>query len=67
MSILRLEIVVHLLNDQKRIRGARKMNLLLYWWNFDIMIHKTSVVNGQCYKETTLAGVRISRYSPIHF
>ena len=43
-------------NDQKRNRGARKMNLftILHWWNFDIKIHATSVVKKIHFPSTSM-------------
>ena len=32
------------MNGQQCDRGARKMNILLYWWNFEDTIHATSLV-----------------------
>ena len=48
-------------NDQKRIRGAQKLTFLLYRWNFDIMIHETSVVKKVHFSSTSMVDAKKKR------
>ena len=44
------------MKSQKRNRGARKMNLFttMHWWNFEVMIHETSVVKKIHFSSTSM-------------
>ena len=63
-TFLNQEFIVKALlfsNDQKPIRGARKLTFLPYWWNFDIEIHKTSLVKKVHFPSTSMVNAKKKR------